>query len=49
MAFKSGVVLECWRSVVIVQCTRVKERGWNVAIIEVLDYQMWLEKYAQGS
>ena len=36
MAFKSGVLLGDWRSV-IVSCTRLKERGINVRTIEALD------------
>ena len=37
-----GDVPEGWRSAVIVSCTRVKERGLNVRIIEVLVYLAWL-------
>ena len=36
MAFEGGVVPEDWRSAVIVSLHKVKERGQNAAIIEVL-------------
>ena len=39
MGFESGAVLEDWRSAGIktdCDCTRVKERGQNASIIEVL-------------
>ena len=46
MAFESSVVPEDWSSALIdPRCTKVKERGQNVAVIEVLACYAWLEKY----
>ena len=36
MGFESGVLVEDWRSAVIVPLYRVKERGLNVRTIEIL-------------
>ena len=36
MVFESGVVPEDWKSAVIIPLYKVKERGQNAAIIDVL-------------